>query len=677
MFEGVVATLLNRFLGNYVTNLETTQLKLGIWQGDVKLEKLRLKKDALDKLRLPVDIKEGWLGTLTISIPWSNLKGEPVRITIDNVYVLAAPRFQGDFDPEREHEREYKRKMRRLENDDLLRQQQVLKTQGADGEDAKKQASFTEQLIAKIVDNLQIVIKNIHVRYEDGVSNPEHLFAVGATLGELSAVSTDDEWRQAFLHDSGSVIRKMLKLAQFSMYWDTDCQTMQGLDHQTLIRSFAEAIGGTGHQSILQPVVGMGRLAMNKRPAPEDVRTTAKFEFDQLAFELDNEQYADALLLTTAFDYAMRQRRYCKHHPPPGVRPKDDPRAWLMFALRSVYDEVHDHHYRKTWEFQKERRDDRLLYIRVYSALKVNHGVLTEADRMALDYLHRKLSYQDIRFYRARAEPTIRRQMYLIRKRKSELDLSAAAGKNDASAPAAAGITGWVGGWVSSWVTGTPQRPSTTTPPPAGDDSAEVEGFADSGTQLSSEQVQELYDTIEFNEDEANDAEYDLPKETVKLSATAVLRSGSLRLKVDRKTRDHTLMGFLFDMLRVDLLVRPQNLVTDISMHRFEVVDGTLPGTQYPRMIYVQNDVPEERMQAVADAPGGLASLLDSAMESPLPDNQVLEDPFLHVHFEKDPLDGHADSVVNVKVKSLNVIYHPTAARAIIDFFEPPSSASA
>ncbi|KAJ2892691.1 Vacuolar protein sorting-associated protein 13, partial [Coemansia aciculifera] len=122
MFEGVVATLLNRFLGNY-------------------LEKLRLKKDALDKLRLPVDIKEGWLGTLTISIPWSNLKGEPVRITIDNVYVLAAPRFQGDFDPEREHEREYKRKMRRLENDDIMRQQQLLKTRAASatGEE-KKQA---------------------------------------------------------------------------------------------------------------------------------------------------------------------------------------------------------------------------------------------------------------------------------------------------------------------------------------------------------------------------------------------------------------------------------------------------------------------------------------------------------------------------------------------------------
>ncbi|KAJ2505700.1 Vacuolar protein sorting-associated protein 13, partial [Coemansia sp. RSA 1939] len=87
---------------------------------DVKLEKLRLKSDALDKLRLPVDIKEGWLGTLTISIPWSNLKGEPVRILIDNVYILATPRFQENFDPKREEEREYKDKMRRLENDDII-----------------------------------------------------------------------------------------------------------------------------------------------------------------------------------------------------------------------------------------------------------------------------------------------------------------------------------------------------------------------------------------------------------------------------------------------------------------------------------------------------------------------------------------------------------------------------
>ncbi|KAJ1943392.1 Vacuolar protein sorting-associated protein 13, partial [Kickxella alabastrina] len=703
MFEGVVATLLNRFLGNYVTNLETAQLKLGIWQGDVKLEKLRLKKDALDKLQLPVDIKEGWLGTLTISIPWSNLKGEPVRIHIDDVYVLATPQFQENFDPEREDEREYKRKMHKLENDDILRLQKMTGAKGGAEEDTKKQQSFTEQLVAKIVDNLQIVIKNIHVRYEDHISNPEHMFAVGGTLGELSAVSTDEAWRQAFLNDSGNVIRKMLKLAQFSMYWDTDCRTMQGLDHEGFIRSFSESIRDGSRQPILQPVVGMGKLTMNKKPTPEDVRTQAEFEFDQLAFELDNEQYADALLLTTAFDYAMRQRRYRKHRPPPGVRPKDDPRTWLLFAMRSVYDEVHDHNYRKTWDFQRERRDDRLLYIRVYTAFKVNHGVLPEIDRMALDELHRKLSYQDIRFYRARAEPAIRKQQYLIRKRESELN-KAAGGKGGVGASGSgaggagsgvggnAGITGWVGGWVSSWVTGTPSQPSQPTKSDSA--TATASGIDDDETmeeqmQLSEEQMQELYDTIEFNEDDVNDAEYDLPQETIKLAATAILRSGSLRLKVDRKTRDHTLMGFLFDSLKIDILQRPQNLVADVSMHGFEVVDGTLPDTQYPRIIYVQSDEHEVVaqpdtstgmgvMDAVADAPGGLAGAAAGDNSSQKSGSvNVTQDPFMQIHFEKDPLDGHADSVVNVKVKSLNVIYHPTAARAIIDFLEPPSSASA
>lgn len=54
-----------------VDNLNTNQLNVGIWSGDVKLRNLRLKKEALDKFRLPVDVVEGYLGDLTLSIPWS------------------------------------------------------------------------------------------------------------------------------------------------------------------------------------------------------------------------------------------------------------------------------------------------------------------------------------------------------------------------------------------------------------------------------------------------------------------------------------------------------------------------------------------------------------------------------------------------------------------------------
>lgn len=70
MLESVLASVLNKFLSQYVDNLSTKDLNIGIWSGDIKLRNLRLKKEALDKFRLPVDVVEGYLGDLTLSIPW-------------------------------------------------------------------------------------------------------------------------------------------------------------------------------------------------------------------------------------------------------------------------------------------------------------------------------------------------------------------------------------------------------------------------------------------------------------------------------------------------------------------------------------------------------------------------------------------------------------------------------
>ena len=88
--EGVVAGLLNRFLKTYVDDLNTSQLNVGIWSGDVRLKNLKLKKEALDKFRLPVDVKEGYLGDLTLSIPWSNVRFDCFErvLLIDDTLIL-------------------------------------------------------------------------------------------------------------------------------------------------------------------------------------------------------------------------------------------------------------------------------------------------------------------------------------------------------------------------------------------------------------------------------------------------------------------------------------------------------------------------------------------------------------------------------------------------------------
>ncbi len=60
-----------------------------------------------------------------------------------------------------------------------------------------------------MVDNVQIHVKGIHVRYEDGSSTAEHPFAAGLTIDEFKAVSTDEKWVEAFIQDSLKGVHKV------------------------------------------------------------------------------------------------------------------------------------------------------------------------------------------------------------------------------------------------------------------------------------------------------------------------------------------------------------------------------------------------------------------------------------------------------------------------------------
>ncbi|KFM78291.1 Vacuolar protein sorting-associated protein 13D, partial [Stegodyphus mimosarum] len=59
MLEGLAAWILNTYVGEYVENLNTDQLSIGLLQGEVELENLPLRKDALRGLELPVEVHAG------------------------------------------------------------------------------------------------------------------------------------------------------------------------------------------------------------------------------------------------------------------------------------------------------------------------------------------------------------------------------------------------------------------------------------------------------------------------------------------------------------------------------------------------------------------------------------------------------------------------------------------
>ncbi|XP_049911811.1 intermembrane lipid transfer protein VPS13C-like, partial [Epinephelus moara] len=91
VFESLVSDLLNRFIGDYVENLDKSQLKIGIWGGNVVLENLRVKENALSEFDVPFKVKAGQIGKLTLKIPWKNLYNDAVVATLDGLYLLVVP----------------------------------------------------------------------------------------------------------------------------------------------------------------------------------------------------------------------------------------------------------------------------------------------------------------------------------------------------------------------------------------------------------------------------------------------------------------------------------------------------------------------------------------------------------------------------------------------------------
>lgn len=207
VFKTLAASIINQVLGEYVSNLQTDQLELGIWDGHVKLQNLKLRNDIFTKLNLPIQIVDGIVGEIILNIPWQDLGKLPLKIALKDVFVVAAS-LQTQYDPEEEEERLQQQKLEKLKRTEIEQQK-------------SSDNSYFGPIMRTIVDNIQLSMKNIHIRYEDDLTSLQNPFSIGITLTELTGVSKDKNW----INDpdpEDDTIFKHLKLRDFGIYCSTD-----------------------------------------------------------------------------------------------------------------------------------------------------------------------------------------------------------------------------------------------------------------------------------------------------------------------------------------------------------------------------------------------------------------------------------------------------------------------
>ena len=241
-----------------------------------------------------------------------------------------------------------------------------------------------------------------------------------------------------------------------------------------------------------------------------------------------------------------------------------------------------------------------------------------------LDALERKLSYEDIRFYRSISRSELRKDGALQKQVEEE---------RKRQATQTSGWTSWLPVWGSSSAA-PPSQPLQESP----------------FSNMTEQQRRELYEVLDYDEKAALVESFELPRDALKARIQAELKRGSFALKSDPHGIAKEIISVIFDDFQATAIQRRDNLEVSTSLGGFSVYDGTARDTLFPQIVHVKQDPPTVGSTTDHDP----------------------KDPFFSMRFENNPLDERADTALAIRMRHMEVVYHRGYVEAIYKFFKPP-----
>ena len=198
MFEVLIEKLILSYFGDYIENLDRNKLSLGLWSGSLTLEDIKINPKSINRFKLPFKFLFGKIKKLSLLIPWKQNFSVPTEITIDSVQiVLTATSDSNKWDYTDYNNYENKLYyLLKFSNERMLqlaqsfieetKKMEMEKTGQTQPKAPEKQNTFWEGMVLKILDNLQVKFKNVHIRIEAPFDNNHTSF--GMSLEEMFVV---------------------------------------------------------------------------------------------------------------------------------------------------------------------------------------------------------------------------------------------------------------------------------------------------------------------------------------------------------------------------------------------------------------------------------------------------------------------------------------------------------
>ncbi|XP_066494000.1 intermembrane lipid transfer protein VPS13D [Tiliqua scincoides] len=644
MLEGLVAWVLNNYLGKYVSNLNTDQLSIALLKGAVELENLPLKKDALKEL-LPFEVKAGFIGKVTLQIPFYRPHIDPWVISVSKLHLIGSPEIQEDFDEERE--RLYVRETKKalllaLEEKWKKEREQVAESYWY---------SVTASVVARIVENIELNIEDVHLRFEDGITSPSQPFAFGVCIKNVSMQNAVNEPVEELMK------KKQLDIDNFSIYWDTDCTLLGDLPAGELQEAMDKSMEGRDHNYIMEPVCTSALLKRNCSKEPLRLRNTPRLEFDiqmeTIPLKLSQRQYRQIMDFLKELDRKERQLKFRRWKPK--VTVSGNCREWWLFTLNANIAEIREQRERSSWEFALQRARDAVLYTDLYYK-KLKEEPLTDEEQEEMERVEDEQTFEELKILREVVYERFHELAESIKEPLSDsleqaFDMELEAGKTSGMLQyLQSWFPGW-GGWYSEsqealqkdtfdgLLSETQGRP---------DDIAGADEFFDPTANVSNINTFTKRDHI-----------------FAKLNLE--LQGGSVTLlhteKKSLQAHESAFMQLEFSGVTIlaETLPRRNSSLFRVQLGSLFLRDLATEGTIFPVLVFPN---PQKEVGCVSSV--GLQTCSSDTSNQSTADPPV---PVFEMLFERNPARSNFERRLEVSTRPLNIIYNPQAIKKVADFF--------
>ncbi|ESQ32011.1 hypothetical protein EUTSA_v10003500mg [Eutrema salsugineum] len=335
MFEGLVRQLLLGYLGRYIKDIQRDQLKITVWNEEVLLENVELILEAFDYLQLPIALKQGRVGKLSIKIPWKKLGRDPIIIKLEDVFVCASQRNDQEWSSDVVEKREFAGKKAKLAAAELAKLSRRVF-------DSPAGNPFMSYIAAKILDSIQVSIRNFHILYSD--AQPESVQVVLGLRFSSLTVSKQNPVGPSVGRMRGGQVNKLVEIEALEIYCDMYEGNMdfRSVDKKGCFDNWCQSrLQSDKFGYLLKPVHFCVTLLVNRSGELYDdlPQYSISAELTDVDMTLNEFQLQQILILLDYLQTSQLRERYGRYRPcfsslsrkPPGWQ-----KLWWHYAQNSI-----------------------------------------------------------------------------------------------------------------------------------------------------------------------------------------------------------------------------------------------------------------------------------------------------------------------------------------------------